>query len=339
MPVPEGVLDAATAASDAAFEPLPGTGRDANVPLIVGTAVTKRYGRRTVLDRADFIVQPGITGLLGANGAGKTTLLGLLLGLHRPDEGALSVFGLDPGRAGGTVRSRIGYAPEHHQLPPDVLAHDFVRHIAEVHGLPHREAIERASDALWWVELGEERFRPLGTLSVGQRQRVKLAMAIAHDPALILLDEPTDGLDPTQRESMLELIRRIGHHFGISVVLSSHLLDEVERTCDRVVMLSSGRVVAHGAIDEIRGDGRGMRIELATQFDAAAVGDLLTSRGWDVVVEGTRVTLEVAPDSGRTPARVALAARDAVADTGATLRRLQPRVATLEEAYLEVDRR
>ena len=126
-----------------------------------------------------------------------------------------------------------------------------MRHLAEVHGLPRREATARASDALWQVGLGEERFRPLGTMSTGQRQRVKLAQAIAHDPALVLLDEPTDGLDPVQRDEMLELIRRIGTEFGIDVLLSSHLLDEVERICDAAVILGDGGVVAAGTLDEL----------------------------------------------------------------------------------------
>src|SRR5438270_431682 len=212
--------------------------------VVRGTVVMKRWGATTALSGATFTIERGVTGLLGANGAGKTTLLGLVLGLTRPDGGTLEVLGLDPTTAGPRVRERIGYAPEHDALPPDVKAHDLVRHLAEIHGLPHREATSRASDALWHVGLGEERFRPIGTMSTGQRQRVKLAAAFAHDPALLLLDEPTNGLDPVQRESMLDLIRRIGREFGIDVVLSSHLLEEVERVCDGVVILSGGRAVA-----------------------------------------------------------------------------------------------
>ena len=144
------------------------------------------------------------------------------------------------------MRARVGYAPEHHELPADMSAYDLVRHLAEVHGLPRKEAIGRAADVLWQVGLGEERLRPVGTMSTGQRQRVKLAAAIAHDPRLVLLDEPTDGLDPTQRDAMLALIRRIGSEFGMDIVLSSHLLEEVERTCDRAVILVGGEVAALG---------------------------------------------------------------------------------------------
>ncbi|MCU1372143.1 MAG: putative transporter ATP-binding protein, partial [Ilumatobacteraceae bacterium] len=185
--------------------------------------VVKRWGQTLALGGATCEVGPGVTGLLGANGAGKTSLLGLILGLDTPDEGDIRVFGIDPATAGPDVRALLGYSPEHHLLPPDVKAVDFVRHVAEVHGLPRREATNRASDVLWQVGLGEERGRPLGTMSTGQRQRVKLAQALAHDPHLVLLDEPTDGLDPMQRDAMLELIHRIGHEFGITVLLSSHL--------------------------------------------------------------------------------------------------------------------
>jgi ABC-2 type transport system ATP-binding protein len=302
-------------------------------PLLEGRGLTKRYGNLTVLADADFVVQPGVTGLLGANGAGKTTLLGILLGLRRPTSGEVRVFGLDPSDCGPDVRARIGFAPEHQQLPDDVRANDFVRHIAEVHGLPTRAAIERASDALWWVGLGEERFRELGTLSTGQRQRVKLAMAIAHDPRVVLLDEPTDGLDPTQRETMLELIRRIGHEFGISVLLSSHLLEEVERTCDRVLMLSGGRVVASGGIDELRGDATGLVVEL--DGDPAAVAAALRSVGCTVGVDRRRMIVE---PGEMVDVELSRLVRDAVADAGAGIRRLSPRVVTLEDVFLEVDR-
>lgn len=299
--------------------------------VVVGRGIVKRFGSKVVLDGADLDVAPGVTGLLGPNGAGKTTLLGLLLGLGKPQRGTIEVLGLDPAAAGPEIRARVGYSPEHHLLPPDVPANDFVAHIAEVHGLPRRVATSRASDALWWVGLGEERFRPLGTMSTGQRQRVKLAMAVAHDPALVFLDEPTDGLDPNQREAMLDLIRRISTEFGIHVLLSSHLLDEVERTCDRVVILDGGRVVAAGPIDELRGAGRGVRIEIIG--DATALAARLTARGFEVDRDGSR--LVVAP-GGHDHDQVLRAIQTEVIAAGVGLRRLEARVASLEDVYLGV---
>ena len=306
-----------------------------NSPIITGTGIVKRYGTNTVLDHADVEVHSGVTGLLGSNGAGKTTMLGLFLGLHRMDEGTLSVLGHDPRVAGHSVRARIGYSPEHHNLPPELPATDFVQHIAEVHGMPPTDAVGRASDALWFVGMGEERTRPLGTLSTGQRQRVKLAMAIAHDPELVMLDEPTDGLDPTQRETMLDLIRRLSSEFGMNVLLSSHLLDEVERTCNQVIILKDGRVTASGGIDELKGAGKGLTVEV--DWGATELADRLRSRGLTVAQEASR--LVVTADASLGPVSqddLFRVARDDVSDLDLPLRRLQNRTVSLEEVFLEV---
>ena len=157
-------------------------------PVVRARGVTKRYRSKLAVDGLDVDIGHGITGLLGPNGAGKTTFISLVLGLRTRDAGELTVLGHDPATSGIDVRARIGFAPEHHNLPPDVHAADLVRHLGELHGLPRRAAIQRANDALWQVGLGEERFRPIGTMSTGQRQRVKLAGAIVHDPDLVLLD-------------------------------------------------------------------------------------------------------------------------------------------------------
>ena len=171
--------------------------------LVTASGLQKSYGDLRVLSSVNFEIPRGVTGLLGANGTGKTTILGMILGLHQADAGSLQVLGIDPWSAGPQVRMLLGYAPEHHTLPPDLRAADFVRHVAELHGLPRADATTRASDALWLVGLGEERFRPMGTMSTGQRQRVKLAQAIAHDPQLVLLDEPTDGFATYSPEGKL----------------------------------------------------------------------------------------------------------------------------------------
>jgi len=294
--------------------------------VVATSGLVKRWGATAALDGASLEIGPGVTGLLGANGAGKTTLIGVILGLHPPDEGTIEVLGLDPATAGPEVRERIGYVPEHEALAPDVRAHDLVRHLAEIHGLPHREATARSSDALWHVGLGEERHRPVGTMSTGQRQRVKLAAALAHDPALLLLDEPTNGLDPMQREEMLHLIRRIGHEFGVDVVLSSHLLEEVERTCDATVILDAGRVVASGSLDGLRTGGAGLVVEVDGRAELLA--GRLRARGLDVDVDGLRLVVGGPPDSG------ADAVRDAAADLRVGLRRVQGRAATLEDVFL-----
>ena len=310
------------------------TNPPADPPIIRARGLVKRYGANTVLGGADIDISHGVTGLLGANGTGKTTLIGMVLGLHRPDAASLSVLGLDPVSAGATVRERVGYAPEHHNLPGDLSAYDFVRHVAEIHGLPRKEAINRASDMLWQVGLGEERLRPLGTMSTGQRQRVKLAAAIAHDPSLVLLDEPTDGLDPNQREVMLALIHRIGNEFGIDIVVSSHLLEEVERICSRVVILAAGDVAASGSLEELAGAAAGVQIDLDDRVEEVAA--LLHQAGVHVEVTGSRI---VASSTLLAEPGLYDAARDALAQSGASLRRLGPRRTSLEDVFLEIGRR
>jgi ABC-2 type transport system ATP-binding protein len=300
-------------------------------PVVVADRVAKHWGATPVLREVTFTIGPGVTGLLGANGAGKTTLLGMLLGLHRPDGGSLTVLGGDPWAAGPDVRARLGYAPEYDALPPDVAAADAVRLIAELHGLPHREATGRASDALWEVGLGEERFRPVGTMSTGQRQRVKLAQAIVHDPELVLLDEPTNGLDPAQREDMLELIHHVGQDLGMDVILSSHLLEEVEQVSDAVVIIEAGIVVARGTLADLQHVGEELVVDVDGGADAAGVvieqlghaGVAATSlTGGRIVVALERpVVYDIV--------------RDVLADSGIGLRRLQKRRASLEEVYLD----
>jgi ABC-2 type transport system ATP-binding protein len=278
------------------------------------------------VDALDVDIGHGITGLLGPNGAGKTTFISLLLGLVTRDAGELSVLGHDPARSGIDVRARIGYAPEHHNLPPDVPAADLVRHLGELHGLPRRAAIQRANDALWQVGLGEERFRAIGTMSTGQRQRVKLAGAIVHDPALVLLDEPTDGLDPLQRDDMLALIRRVGNEFGMDIVISSHHLEEAERICDAVVILGAGAVVRAGRLSELR---RGTeRLTVVVDDRAHELAALLRGKGFEVAERGEAIS--VAWTDG-----VHDAVRDTVADLGIGLRSLGPERQTLEDVYME----
>jgi ABC-2 type transport system ATP-binding protein len=293
--------------------------------VISARGVVKRYGRTVALAGLSADIGPGITGLLGSNGAGKTTFISLVLGLRSRDGGELTVLGSDPTTAGIEVRSRIGYAPEHHDLPSELAATEFVRHLGEMHLLPRRAAVQRANDALWLVGLGEERFRPVGEMSTGQRQRVKLASAIAHDPELVLLDEPTDGLDPMQRTEMLALIRRIGTEFGVHILLSSHHLEEAERICDAVVIVEGGEVVQAGTLADLRRGPEGLVLDVDERVDELA--SILEARGLDVTVDGGVLLLGATDD-------VYDAVRDAVAELGIGLRRLEPRGRTLEDVYL-----
>ena len=308
-------------------------GHDADVSVISTTGLTVQFGSQRAIDALDVEVPSGVTGLVGANGAGKTTLMSILLGLRRATAGEATVLGLDPATQGAELRALVGYGPERNVLPEDMPASDFVKHLAEVRGLPTDEARSRASDALWLVGLGEERFRALGSMSTGQRQRVKLAQAIAADPRLIFLDEPTDGLDPVQRDEMLALIRQISAEYSIDVVLSSHLLEEVERICDNVVALDAGRLVASGPLAELVGNDEGVVLEIVDVADRPPVLDpvsaALTARGLVVRPLGVGTIEVIGPDADL----VADAVRDVVADHGARLGKVVRRRRRLEDLF------
>jgi ABC-2 type transport system ATP-binding protein len=301
--------------------------------VITASGVAKSFGTTSVLSDITVDFPAGITGLLGSNGAGKTTLLSLVLGFEPRNGGNLTVLGHDPQTAGPEIRARIGYSPEHHHLPPDVQAADLVRHLAQLHGLPQQASTERASDALWLVGLGEERFRPIGTMSTGQRQRVKLAAAIAHDPELVLLDEPTDGLDPVQRDIMLELIHRVGTEYGISMVLSSHLLEEVERICDHVVIIANGVVIRSGNINEMRGGRTGVMVELDDGHELVA--ETLRKAGLIVNIMGSRLMVDAPPQPDADPYWIHDYIRDVVVWADVGLRRLGDQTTSLEDVFLE----
>ncbi|WP_285685342.1 ABC transporter ATP-binding protein [Actinoplanes sp. NBRC 103695] len=245
--------------------------------LIATEALTKTYGGRvTALSDLTVDVEPGVIGLVGANGAGKSTFIKIMLGLLAPTSGQVRVFGIDPTVEPDKVRLRVGYMPEHDCLPPDVSAAEFVTHLGRISGLPRAAARERASEALRHVGLYEERYRQIGGYSTGMKQRVKLAQALVHDPDLLLLDEPTNGLDPAGRDAMLALIHRIGTEFGISVVVCSHLLGEVERICDSLIAIEGGRLLRAARISAMTEASDVLAVEVAEGVDelATALGKL-----------------------------------------------------------------
>jgi ABC-2 type transport system ATP-binding protein len=293
-------------------------------PLLQAIGLTKHYGSTVALEGASFEVHEGVTGLLGPNGAGKSTAMKLLLGLIRPTSGTVDVLGTRPYEA-VEGRTRLGYMPEHECLPPNVTASEFLMHMAQVSGLPPSHARTRAADILRHVGLDEERYRPIGEYSTGMKQRVKLAQSLVHDPVLVLLDEPTAGLDPGGREEMLELIRRTGRGFGISMMLSTHLMGDVEKTADRVIVLENGRVAKEGEVAGFTRETETLLVELDDRRDevVAALGE----RRIAVVEQRSILAIEHAGEAELD------AVRDAIADSGARLRRLAPRRGTLTDIF------
>src|SRR3954454_22658611 len=258
------------------------------MPLVRVSGVSKSFGAVRALDAASFEIDEGVTGLLGSNGAGKTTSLKLFMGLLEPDAGSIEVLGRDT-RGSVEYRMRIGYSPEHECLPPGASAAEFLAYMAELSGLPRSAARLRASDLLRHVGLFEERSRPMGTYSTGMKQRVKLAQALVHDPGLAFLDEPPAGRDPLGRRDMLELIRRVGREFGISIVISTHLMGDVERTCDAVVVLDAGKVRRSGAVAGLTEETEAVLVDVID--GAADLARALAARGIVAHVEKNRLTL------------------------------------------------
>ncbi|MEE8421698.1 MAG: ABC transporter ATP-binding protein [Dehalococcoidia bacterium] len=292
--------------------------------LLSARDLKKHFGSVRALDGVTFDIEEGVTGLLGANGAGKSTTLKLFLGLLRPDSGSadfLAVDGGDPVMA----RQRIGYMPEHDCLPDALPAAEFLTLMAEVSGLPRVAARVRATDTLRHVGLFEERYRPIGTYSTGMKQRVKLAQALVHDPLMILLDEPTAGLDPIGRQEMLDLIRSTGRDFGISILLSSHLMGDVERTCERVIVLDAGSVMRTGTVAGFLEETETLIIEVSEGEQALATA--LAACGLTTKVDGRTLILDGA--SGDDYDTV----RDAVIESGALLYRLAPERHSLTEIF------
>ena len=295
--------------------------------LLRTVGLTKRYPGVTALDDLTLEVPRGLVGLVGANGAGKTTMFRLLLGISKPTEGTIEVCGIDVDADPIGVRSRLGYMPEHDCLPLDQTAADVVSTFGELSGLPARAARQRASDILDLVGLDEARFRPIGGFSTGMRQRTKLAQALVGDPELVLLDEPTAGLDPLGREEMLALVARLGS-FGISVLMATHLLDDVQQVCDHVVMIEGGRLVVAGATDSLLERTGLVTIDVGRHGDALVAG--LPKVGLSGVADDGLVEVSVDGDQ-----QLDLL-RDVIAELGLPLYRLSTRLTSLDEVFLRL---
>ncbi|MEA2652521.1 MAG: type transport system ATP-binding protein [Chloroflexota bacterium] len=300
------------------------------MPLISTRALTKRYPGVTALDGLTVDLEPGVIGLVGANGAGKSTLIKILLGLLPPTEGEARVLDLDTATQGARIRELVGYMPEHDCLPPDVSATEFVSHMGRVSGLPSGAARERTADVLRHVGLYEERYRPMGGYSTGMKQRVKLAQALVHDPKVLFLDEPTNGLDPAGRDEMLALIERIGGEFGIAVVVASHLLGEIERVATWLMAIDAGRLLRTAPLASFTE--RTGQLLIETDEPAEPLAARLVGRGIVARADGRTVVIDVATGDG-SEFGIYDAVRDEAVALGLALVRLEHRRHQLEDLF------
>ncbi len=297
-----------------------------STPLVETRDLTKRYGSQVVaLDTLTLRVGQGITGLVGANGAGKSTLIKILLGLLDPSSGDATLLGYDVATEGPTLRQYVGYMPEHDCLPPDVSATDFIIHMARINGLPGPAARERTAETLRHVGLFEERYRAISTYSTGMKQRVKLAQALVHDPKLLMLDEPTNGLDPAGRDEMLDLIHRVGRDFGISMLMSSHLLGEIERVCDHLIVIDAGHLMRADSIATFTGEMQVLTVEVDDRQEEFKAR--LEAKGLSLTAAGPLLFITI---DDQEPYDLV---RDEVVDLGIGLLRMEQRRHRLEDLF------
>lgn len=285
------------------------------------------YGANRALNEVTATFPGGAVGLLGPNGAGKSTLLKALLALIVPDQGSMKVLGMDVATSPLEIRGRIGYMPETDAHIPGMNAVSFVAYCGRLAGLPASDAMQRAHEVLFYVGLGEARYRNIETYSAGMKQRIKLAQALVHDPDLLFLDEPTNGMDPKGRDEMLELVRDLAHEKGMNLILSSHLLPDVEYTCDHVVVLDKGRLVAQGPIADLKGPS-GRVYEVRVKGDTGRFVQALRAANMECHDTGDEVMRVFAPENEGAQRLFALA--DSL---GIQVRHLRPSVPTLEDVF------
>src|SRR5687767_8238669 len=307
--------------------PAPAAPAEPASPVVELEGVTVRYGRHEALRDVNASFPGGAVGLLGPNGAGKSTMIKALLGFVRPDRGVMRVLGIDVRRDPLRIRSRVGYMPEGDAHIPGMNAVTFVAYCAELSGLPRADAIQRAHEVLYYVGLGEARYRNVEQYSTGMKQRIKLAQALVHDPDLLFLDEPTNGMDPKGRDEMLDLIRDIAHNKGINLILASHLLPDVEYTCDHVVVLDKGAVATQGPIDALKGQS-GRVFELRIKGDIDGFVDTLHGAGLECHATDEDVMRVFVPDERGPKFVFSLASQHKV-----QVRHLRASVPTLEDVF------
>ena len=298
--------------------------REATVQL---DRVSVKYGRNWALRDVTATFARGAVGLLGPNGAGKSTMIKALLGFVMPEQGEMRVLGMSVRTSPLGIRGRIGYMPETDAHIPGMTAVAFVAYCGELAGLPRSDAMQRAHEVLYYVGLGEARYRNVETYSTGMKQRIKLAQALVHDPDLLFLDEPTNGMDPKGRDEMLELVRDIAHNKGLNLILSSHLLPDVEYACDHVVVLDKGSVAAQGPIQALKGHG-GQVFELRVKGDTDRFVEAMRGAGLDCHATDEDIMRVFVPDGRNAQSLFQLAARE-----GVQVRHLRPSVPTLEDVF------
>ena len=320
---------------DTAIQPPPsGAGIPVSTsPVVQLEGVTVIYGDNRALRNVSAAFAPGAVGLLGPNGAGKSTMLKALLGFVKPDEGRMTVLGIDVAKRPLDIRARIGYMPETDAHIPGMNAVSFVAYCGQLAGLPAVDAMQRAHEVLYYVGLGEARYRNIETYSTGMKQRIKLAQALVHDPDLLFLDEPTNGMDPKGRDEMLELIRDLGHNKNVNLILSSHLLPDVEYTCDHVVVMDKAQVAAQGPIEQLKGPA-GRVFELRVKGDLPMFLDVLRSAGMECHSTDEDVMRVFVPAGlPGTNGRDQQAIFRLAAQHGVQVRHLRPSVPTLEDVF------
>jgi ABC-2 type transport system ATP-binding protein len=290
--------------------------------------VTKTYGPITALNQLSVRVPPGAIGLLGPNGSGKTTMIRALLGLITLDSGSGSVLGMDITERSLDVRREVGFAPENECLFPHVVGVGFVAYAGELVGMRPKDALQRAHEVLDYVGLGEARYRKVESYSTGMKQRLKLASAIVHDPKLLVLDEPTNGMDPEGRQEVLELARDLAHNKGMSLLVSSHLLPDVECVCDYVIVLGAGRLLAEGKIQDLK-QVHQQSFEVRLKSDMQRFARRLTEAGCTIHHRDDVLVVQIPVGQSQ---RMLW---EAAAGAGEQIRYLRPRRSTLEEVFLE----